>query len=245
MKSKPLRRSSMSNSNGRRRFRPCGCSDNWAGRRRGAGFLNSSAPSSHPAVRAHALVALLRCLREQEIRKDEYAKLFPILEEAESTEVTRLVIDLLDAHELPEDSRSLLGQTDAEPAFRRAKIRPAKNGRCRHAGDHAHLGRGIGRSRLSQARRRRQLAAQNSRSAQCADQRSRFVRRPEQSLEHRGTIAVLRREVAARYRSSAVETVASKRSTTKSGFRRRFCTFSRARTRSSSMTSLPSMAPSS
>jgi HEAT repeat protein len=64
----------------------------------------------HPAVRAHALVALLRCLREQEIRKDEYAKLFPILEEAETTEATRLALDLLDAHELPDDSRSLLGK---------------------------------------------------------------------------------------------------------------------------------------
>jgi hypothetical protein len=61
----------------------------------------------HPAVRTHALVALLRCLREQELRKDEYAKLLPILEEAEYSEVTRLVIDLLDAHGLPEDSRAL------------------------------------------------------------------------------------------------------------------------------------------
>ena len=45
----------------------------------------------HPAVRAHALVALLRCLREQDIRKDEYTKLLPILEEAEFSEATRLV----------------------------------------------------------------------------------------------------------------------------------------------------------
>ena len=64
----------------------------------------------HPAVRAHALVALLRCLRDQEIRKDEYAKLFPMLEEPQPTEATRLTLDLLDAHELPDDSRSLLGK---------------------------------------------------------------------------------------------------------------------------------------
>lgn len=64
----------------------------------------------HPAVRAHALVALLRCLREQDIRKDEYAKLFPILEEAEASEATRLTLDLLNAHELPDDSRALLGK---------------------------------------------------------------------------------------------------------------------------------------
>jgi HEAT repeat protein len=69
----------------------------------------------HPAVRAHALVALLRCLREQELRKDEYAKLLPILEEAEYSEVTRLVIDLLDAHELPEDSRALLAKLMQSP----------------------------------------------------------------------------------------------------------------------------------
>jgi len=69
----------------------------------------------HPAARAHALVALLRCLREQDIRKDEYAKLFPILEEAESTEATRLTLDLLDAHELPDDSRALFGKLMQSP----------------------------------------------------------------------------------------------------------------------------------
>jgi len=69
----------------------------------------------HPAVRAHALVALLRCLREQDIRKDEYAKLFPILEEPQPAEATRLVLDLLDAHELPDDSRALLGKLMQSP----------------------------------------------------------------------------------------------------------------------------------
>lgn len=69
----------------------------------------------HHAVRAHALVALLRCLREQELRKDEFAKLLPILEEAEYSEVTRLVIDLLDAHDLPEDSRALLAKLMQSP----------------------------------------------------------------------------------------------------------------------------------
>jgi len=69
----------------------------------------------HPAVRAHALVALLRCLREQDIRKDEYAKLFPILEEPQPTEATRLALDLLDAHELPDDSRALFGKLMQSP----------------------------------------------------------------------------------------------------------------------------------
>jgi HEAT repeat protein len=69
----------------------------------------------HPAVRSHALVALLRCLREQDIRKDEYTKLFPLLEEAEFSEVTRLALDVLDAHELPDDSRSLLAKLMQSP----------------------------------------------------------------------------------------------------------------------------------
>jgi len=64
----------------------------------------------HPSVRSHALVALLRCLRDQQIRKDEYAKLFPLLEEAEFSEVTRLAIELLDAHDLPADGRGLLSR---------------------------------------------------------------------------------------------------------------------------------------
>jgi HEAT repeat protein len=69
----------------------------------------------HPAVRAHALVALLRCLREQDLRKDEFAKLFPILEEGEFSEASRLVLDLLDAHDLPDDSRALLGKLMQSP----------------------------------------------------------------------------------------------------------------------------------
>jgi hypothetical protein len=65
----------------------------------------------HPAsLRTHALVALLRCLREQELRKDEHAKLFSLLDEADFTEVTRLALELLDAHPLPEDYRPLLSR---------------------------------------------------------------------------------------------------------------------------------------
>ena len=69
----------------------------------------------HPAVRAHALVALLRCLREQDLRKDEYTKLFAILEESQATEATRLTLDLLDGHELPDDSRAVLGKLMQSP----------------------------------------------------------------------------------------------------------------------------------
>jgi hypothetical protein len=68
-----------------------------------------------PVLRAHALVALLRCLRDQEMRKDEYAKLFPLLEEAEFSEVTRLALELLDAHGLPDDARPLLARLMQSP----------------------------------------------------------------------------------------------------------------------------------
>jgi HEAT repeat protein len=67
-------------------------------------------PEQPAVIRSHALVALLRCLRDQEIRKDEYAKLFPLLEEAEFSEITRLALELLDAHELPDDARALLSK---------------------------------------------------------------------------------------------------------------------------------------
>ena len=63
-----------------------------------------------PILRSHALVALLRCLRDQDLRKDEYARLLPLLEETEFSEVTRLTLELLDIHGLPDDSRALLAK---------------------------------------------------------------------------------------------------------------------------------------
>ncbi len=72
-------------------------------------------PEHHPALRSHALVALLHCLAKEELHKDEYARLFSLLEEKELSEVTRLALDLLDAHPLPEDSRSLLSRLVESP----------------------------------------------------------------------------------------------------------------------------------
>ena len=72
-------------------------------------------PEHHATLRSHALVALLHCLRQQDLRKDEHAKLFTLVEEAEFSEITRLVLDLLDAHELPEDARSLLSRLLQSP----------------------------------------------------------------------------------------------------------------------------------
>jgi hypothetical protein len=78
-------------------------------------FFKFIGAEHHPTVRAHALVSLLRCLREQDLRKDEYAKLFPLLDEPEYSEVTRLALELLDAHELPDDSRALLSKLMQSP----------------------------------------------------------------------------------------------------------------------------------
>lgn len=72
-------------------------------------------PEHPPILRSHALVALLRCLRDQDIRKDEYAKLLPLLEESEFTEVTRLTLELLDMHGLPDESRALLSKLMQSP----------------------------------------------------------------------------------------------------------------------------------
>jgi HEAT repeat protein len=70
----------------------------------------------HPAIlRSHALVALLRCLREEDLKKDEYSKLFPLLEEAEFSEVTRLALEILDQHPLPEDCRPVLSRLLGSP----------------------------------------------------------------------------------------------------------------------------------
>ena len=75
------------------------------------GFLKSE----HPTLRSHSLVALLHCLRKEELRKDEHAKLFALLEEAEFSDAARLALELLDAHTLPEDSRPLLSRLLGSP----------------------------------------------------------------------------------------------------------------------------------
>jgi HEAT repeat protein len=72
-------------------------------------------PGNHPALRSHALAALLHCLRQQDLRKDEHAKLFASLEEPEFSEITRLVLELLDAHDLPEDARPSLSRLMQSP----------------------------------------------------------------------------------------------------------------------------------
>jgi HEAT repeat protein len=86
------------------------------GRSQARRWLFKFVAPEHPAIlRSHALVALLRGLRDQDLHKDEYAKLFPLLEESELSEVTRLAVELLDTHELPDDSRTLLSRLMQSP----------------------------------------------------------------------------------------------------------------------------------
>ncbi len=75
-------------------------------------FIGSEHP---PILRSHALVALLHCLRQRDLRKEEHAKLLALLEEPEFSEVTRLVLELLDTHELPEDARPMLSRLMQSP----------------------------------------------------------------------------------------------------------------------------------
>jgi hypothetical protein len=160
----------------------------------------------HPALRAHALVALLRCLREQDIRKDEYAKLFPLLEEAEFSEVTRLTLDLLEAHELPEDSRSLLAKLMQSAHSDVQKFALRKMGDVATPATIRTLVDELGDADY----RKRDVAASSLRKIPEArvDQRTDGLRRPEQSLEHRRAVAVLRRQVAPRCFRRIVETLA-------------------------------------
>jgi HEAT repeat protein len=72
-------------------------------------------PEWPPLVRSHALVALLQCAKQQELRKDEFAKLVAILEEAEFSEATRLALELLDAHAFAEEHRTTLARLMQSP----------------------------------------------------------------------------------------------------------------------------------
>jgi HEAT repeat protein len=81
-------------------------------RKRLFGFVDRE---QHPAARAHALAAMLRCLRDEDLRKDEYARLLSILEEPEFSEAVRLALELLDAHELPDDARAALARLMQSP----------------------------------------------------------------------------------------------------------------------------------
>jgi HEAT repeat protein len=72
-------------------------------------------PENPAILRSHALVALLRCLRDEDLKKDEYSRLFSLLEESEFSEVARLALEILDQHPLPEDSRPVLSRLLGSP----------------------------------------------------------------------------------------------------------------------------------
>jgi HEAT repeat protein len=73
------------------------------------------AADHHHSVRFHALVALLHCLRGQELHKGELARLLPLLEEAEFSDTVRLTLELLESHPLPEEYQPVLSRLLASP----------------------------------------------------------------------------------------------------------------------------------
>jgi hypothetical protein len=72
-------------------------------------------PGQPGSVRFPALVALLHCLRGQELRKDERSRLLAILEEPQFSDSVRLTLDLLDAQTLPPDTQPLLSKLVESP----------------------------------------------------------------------------------------------------------------------------------
>ena len=71
--------------------------------------------NQHHSIRFHALVALLHCLRGQELQKGEFAKLLPVLEEAEFSDAVRLTLEILEAHPLPEEYQATLSRLVDSP----------------------------------------------------------------------------------------------------------------------------------
>lgn len=76
------------------------------------GFVGSE---QHHSVRFHALVALLHCLRGQDLHKAEFARLLPLLEEKEFSDAVRLTLDLLEAHELSQEYHPVLARLLESP----------------------------------------------------------------------------------------------------------------------------------
>jgi hypothetical protein len=67
------------------------------------------------SVRFHALVALLHCLRGEELQKEEFARLMPLLEEPEFSDIGRLTLELLEPRLLPEELQPALSRLLESP----------------------------------------------------------------------------------------------------------------------------------
>lgn len=76
-------------------------------RKRLFGFVSAD---HHHSLRFHALVALLHCLRGQELHKGELARLLPLLEESEFSDTMRLTLEVLESHSLPVEYQPLLSR---------------------------------------------------------------------------------------------------------------------------------------
>ena len=77
----------------------------------------------HPAVRAHALVALLRCLREQDIAQGRVREIVSYPRRAPAHGSDALDLGFARRPRAAGRFARAARQIDAEPAFRRAKIR--------------------------------------------------------------------------------------------------------------------------
>ncbi|MGH7966594.1 MAG: HEAT repeat domain-containing protein [Candidatus Binatia bacterium] len=81
-------------------------------RKRLLGFVSAD---HHHSLRFHALVALLHCLRGQELHKGELARLLPLLEEPEFSDTMRLTLELLESHSLPVEYQPVLSRLVQSP----------------------------------------------------------------------------------------------------------------------------------
>ena len=86
----------------------------------------------------------------------------PLVEEAEFSEITRLVLELLDVHELPEDARPLLSRLMQSPHGDVQKFALRKMGAFSTPATVRTLVEQLGRSRLSPSGRCRKLPAQDT-----------------------------------------------------------------------------------
>ncbi len=89
------------------------------------GFVSAG---NHHSVRFHALVALLHCLRGKDLHQDEVARLLPVLEEPEFSDLMRLTLELLESHPLPEKYQPVLSHLLESPHVAVQKFALSKMG---------------------------------------------------------------------------------------------------------------------
>ncbi|MFQ5916867.1 MAG: HEAT repeat domain-containing protein [Candidatus Binatia bacterium] len=91
-------------------------------------LMGFASAGHHHSVRFHALVALLHCLREKDLHHDEVARLLPLLEEPEFSDLMRLTLELLESRPLPEKYRTVLSRLLESPHVAVQKFALSKMG---------------------------------------------------------------------------------------------------------------------